>query len=414
MSNKNTNLDGWVSPNFSFDIDLSSDSNKSAVDSFMSSLYGSHLAAADWGNMYKLATKPKEEIEPKPILKPFEIKAKLDEYIIGQEEAKTILSVAAYNHYRRINYNPSENEIKLQKSNVLLVGKSGMGKTLLASTLAKILDVPFVTADITDFTPMGIVGREAGDIIKDLVAKANDNKEKASKGIVFIDEIDKMAGVSYSGKFIGHGSRVMSGEVQSSFLKLLEGKEVNVCDRYGGSEISDTSNILFICAGAFDGIYKNEKINNAIGFSQLQYKIQETEKQKVVAEDIIDYGLMPEIVGRLPIIVTLDTLTKSDLVRILTEPKNSIIEQYRTMLDFEGVSLEIEEGALDIIANKVLQNQTGARGLRSVLEDIMTKAIFKATQDESIWKCIITADSVEYGAEPILLHSDPEVLALAE
>jgi ATP-dependent Clp protease ATP-binding subunit ClpX len=413
MSKKNDELGAFT---YTTSIDLGSfeEAQSRLHDSMMASLYGGSLATADWGNMFKTISIPKEEVKSKPIMKPFEIKAKLDEYIIGQEEAKTILSVAAYNHYRRINYNPSENETKLQKSNILLVGKSGMGKTLLASTLAKILDVPFVTADVTDFTPMGIVGREAGDIIKDLVAKANGDKKKASKGIVFIDEIDKMAGASHGGKFIGHGNRVMSGEVQSSFLKLLEGKEVNVCDRYGSSEISDTSNILFICAGAFDGIYKNEKINNAIGFSQLQYKVQETEKQKVVAEDIIDYGLMPEIVGRLPVIVTLDTLTKNDLVKILTEPKNSIIEQYRTMLDFEGVSFEIEDAALESIANKVLQNQTGARGLRSILEDVMTKIMFQVTQDDSIWKCVITAESVDHGVEPLMLRGEKQLALHSE
>ena len=340
------------------------------------------------------------------ILKPFEIKAKLDEYVIGQEEAKTVLSVAAYNHYQRISYNPEETGVELQKSNVLLVGKSGSGKTLLASTLAKILDVPFVSADVTDFTPAGIVGRDISDIIKDLIKKAGDDKERALRGIVFIDEIDKMAGAALSHiKRVGTGGSVMSSEIQSSFLKLLEGKEIVEAQKsmWGGETTFNTKDILFICAGAFDGIYNEEKANNMVGFSQMQYAPNiEIEKTKITAEDIIEYGLMPEIVGRIPVIVTLDTLTRDNLVHILTEPKNAIVTQYRTMLNMEGVSLEIGTDALEAIAEKVLKNRTGARGLRSVLEDVMTKIMFQVTQQEDAKKCTITRDTVN-GADPIIV-----------
>jgi ATP-dependent Clp protease ATP-binding subunit ClpX len=343
------------------------------------------------------------------VLKPYEIKAELDRYVIGQEEAKTVLSVAAYNHYRRINYIPPENGVELQKSNVLLVGKSGSGKTLLASTLAKILDVPFVTADVTDFAPTGIVGRKVSDIIKDLIKKADGDEDKAVKGIVFIDEIDKMAGTSaFKMTHIRNGARVMSGEVQSSFLKLLEGKElVDIAKpslfRFGEQRIFDTKNILFICAGAFEGIYGTETMNSAVGFTQTRSAVGSDKKTKITAQDLIDYGLMPEIVGRIPVIVTLDTLTKDDLVRILREPKDALIEQYRTMMSFEGVKLDIHEDALHAVAEQALTSGTGARGLRTILEGVITKIMFQITQDESVRKCVITKDVIG-GADPIMIR----------
>jgi len=361
-------------------------------------------------------TENKQQEEEKEPLKPHEIKKRLDEYVIGQEEAKLILSVAAYNHYKRIGLKDDENDIEIQKSNVLLIGKSGTGKTLLVETLAKILDVPFIAVDATDFTPTGIVGKSVDDIIKELTNKANGNPNKASKGIVFIDEFDKIASGSNS---LINSNKIgtLASDTQSCFLKLLEGKELSVMSRgLFGDDTStfNTKNILFICGGAFSGIEKileNKTISKSrqIGFYNEETVVQyEQPNPKIEAKDIINYGLMPEIVGRLPIIATLNPLSKNDIKRILTEPKNSIVKQYQKLFELDGVILEFEDKALDAVADIAYNSEVGARGLRTIIEGVMTQATYDINIDDSIWKCIITADSILNKSKPKMLYSTGE------
>lgn len=363
------------------------------------------------------STLVQEETEEEPLIipSPYKIKQKLDEHVVGQEEAKIILSVAANTHYKRVVQEQSDSykDVEIQKSNVLLVGESGCGKTLLVQTLANILDVPFIAVDATDFTPTGIVGKNVNDIVKDLKIKANDNEKKASMGIVFIDEFDKISSNKNANQVVNRNG-IMSGEIQSCFLKLLEGKESMSVERglFGSSSSTfNTSNILFICGGAFSGIEniieaENDVVESRIGFySDSIVKKERVVSSKVEPQHLISYGLMPEIVGRIPIIAQLNSLGKDDLLKILTEPKNSLVKQYKKLFDMDGVALEFEQEALEEVVNKVTLFQTGARGLRTVLEPVITRAIYALSMDEKedLWKCVITKESIADGKEPLLI-----------
>jgi ATP-dependent Clp protease ATP-binding subunit ClpX len=326
------------------------------------------------------------------VLKPYEIKEKLDDYIIGQEEAKLVLSVAAYNHYNRI-YQDFD-EVKIQKSNILLIGNSGTGKTLLAETLAKTLDVPFVSIDITDFTPSGYYGKSSEDILKQLIENATDDYEKASKGIVFIDEIDKLIGTNEKDWYI---------KIQASLLKLVEGKEVSFysesCfDKYHDKKIN-TENILFICGGAFSGIEKFLEKEKQIGFNNTR-KNKNENKTNIVAKNLIEYGLMPEFVGRFPVIVCLQPLKREDLISILTLPKNALIKQYEKLFKAIGTKLTFTKDAIEKIAELTEKNNVGARGLRTITEKIINQIMFNITKCENIEECVIDENVIMNVTEP--------------
>jgi ATP-dependent Clp protease ATP-binding subunit ClpX len=347
-------------------------------------------------------TKIQNNKNKKEILKPFEIKKKLDEYVIGQEDAKITLAVSAYNHYKRINQ--TEGDVELQKSNVLLVGKSGSGKTLLVETLAKILDVPFVGVDATDFTPTGIVGRSTEDILIDLLNKSCGDHERAERGIVFIDEIDKIANTENNPSIIRKDGAIAS-EVQSCFLKLLEGKESSFNFKKDNFTFN-TKNVLFICGGAFTGIENilDTSSFRKVGFNNTNdFEIKSPIKNKVKSTDIIKYGLMPELVGRIPVIVNLHSLSINDLIKILTEPKNALVKQYQKLFNMDNVELEFTKDALETIANIAISTETGARGLRTIIEDIITKAIYDVTLNESIKKCIITSNAILHKENPQMI-----------